>query len=260
MPTQTGTMTQTADPWLTVFKPNPKASMRLFCFPYAGGTALIYRTWAQKVPSHMEVVAIQLPGRATRLHEPLVTKLTDLVEPLARAIEPFVDEPFGFFGHSMGALIAFEVARFFQREGRPLPLHLFVSGRTSPQLNRENRRLYNLPKHELLEELQQLEGTPPEVLDNPELMELMLPLLRADFSICDTYEYTEGAPLDCPISAFGGLQDHDIPRRNLEAWREHTSATFTLRMFPGHHFFLHSNETLLLNLLATQLDLDRRKM
>jgi medium-chain acyl-[acyl-carrier-protein] hydrolase len=91
-------------------------------------------------------------------------------------------------------------------------------------------------------------------------MELMLPLLRADFSICDTYEYKEGAPLACPISAFGGLQDHDIPRRNLEAWREHTSATFTLRMFPGNHFFLHSNETLLLNLLATQLDLDRRRM
>lgn len=260
MPTQTGTMTQTANPWLSVFKPNPRASMRLFCFPYAGGTALIYRRWAQQVPSHMEVIAIQLPGRATRMHDPLVTKLTDLIEPLARAIEPFVNEPFAFFGHSMGALIAFEVARFFQREGWPLPLHMFVSGRSAPQLNREHAPLYNLPKNELLEEVQQLEGTPPEVLDNPELMELMLPILRADFSICDTYEYTEGAPLACPITALGGLQDHDISRRDVEAWREQTSDTFTLRMFAGNHFFIHSNETLLLNLLATQLDPDRRKM
>lgn len=228
--------------------------MRLFCFPYAGGTALVYRTWAQKLPANMEVVAIQLPGRATRMHEPLVTKLSDLVEPLARAIAPFIDEPFAFFGHSMGSLIAFELARFFRREGRPLPLHMFVSGRSAPQLNSEHPPLYDLPKSELLEEVQQLEGTPREVLEHPELMELMLPILRADFSICGTYEYTEEAPLACPFTVFGGLEDHEISRRQLEAWREQTSATFTLRMFPGNHFFIHTNETLLLNLVATQLD------
>jgi medium-chain acyl-[acyl-carrier-protein] hydrolase len=255
MPGQFGTMTRTANPWLYYFKPNPKASVRLFCFHYAGGSALTYRTWAQKLPATVEVVAIQLPGRATRMHEPAITKLTDVVEPIAEALAPLLNEPFAFFGHSMGALISFEVARFLRRQGRALPWHMFVSGRSAPQLNREHEPLYNLPKDQLLAELKELEGTPREVLEHPELMELMLPMLRADFSICDTYEYTEEAPLACPITAFGGLQDADISRRQVEAWREQTSATFTLRMVPGNHFFIHANETLLLNLLATQLGL-----
>jgi medium-chain acyl-[acyl-carrier-protein] hydrolase len=253
MPTQSGTMTKTANPWLYYFKPNPKASVRLFCFHYAGGSALIYRPWAQKLPANVEVVAIQLPGRATRMHEPLVTKLTDVVAPIAEALAPLLNQPFALFGHSMGALIAFEVARFLRRQGRALPAHLFVSGRSAPQLNREHAPLHNLPKDELMAELQELDGTPREVLEHPELMELVLPMLRADFSICDTYEYTVEPPLGCPITAFGGLQDFDVTRRRIEMWREQTTATFTMRMFPGNHFFIHSNETLLLNLLATQL-------
>ena len=255
MPTRSGTMTQPANPWLYYFKPNPKASVRLFCYPYAGGTALVFRTWAQKIPANVEVVAIQLPGRATRMQEPPISKLTDLVEPIASALAPFLDKPFAFFGHSMGALIAFEVARFFRRQGRALPRHLFVSARSAPQLFSDHAPLYNLPKDKLLAELQQLEGTPREVLEHPELMDLMLPTLRSDFSVCDTYEYKQEAPLACPITALGGLQDSDVSRQKVEAWREQTSATFTLRMVPGNHFFLHSNETLLLNLLATQLGL-----
>lgn len=255
MPTRSGTMTQPANPWLYYFEPHPKANVRLFCFPYAGGTPLVYRTWAQQLPSSVEVVAIQLPGRATRMREAPISKLTDLVGPIASALAPYLDKPYAFFGHSMGALISFEVARLFRRQGRELPRHLFVSGRSAPQLDSERRPLYNLPTDELLAELQQLEGTPREVLEHPELMDLMLPTLRADFSICDTYEYTEEAPLPCPITAFGGLQDSNISRRKVEAWREQTSAAFTLRMFPGNHFFIHSHETLLLNLLAVQLGL-----
>lgn len=255
MPTQSGAMTQPANPWLYYFQPNRKASVRLICFPYAGGSALVYRTWAQKLPANVEVVAIQLPGRATRMQEPPISKLTDLVEPIASALAPILDKPFAFFGHSMGALIAFEVARFFRRQERALPRHMFVSGRQAPQLKSEHAPLYNLPKEELLAELQNLEGTPREVLDHPELMELMLPILRSDFSICDTYEYKEEAPLACPITAFGGLQDSDVSRQRIEQWREQTTATFTLRMFQGNHFFLHSSETLLVNLLATQLGL-----
>ena len=255
MTPRSGTMTQPANPWLYHFEPNPKASVRLFCFPYAGGTALVYRTWAQRLPPSVEVTAIQLPGRASRMQEPLMSRLSDVVAPIASALAPFLDKPFAFFGHSMGALTSFEVARFFRRQGRELPRHMFVSGRPAPQLNSERRTLYNLPTDELITELQQLEGTPREVLEHPELMDLMLPTLRADFSVCDTYEYTEEAPLASPITAFGGLQDSDISRRKLEAWREQTSAAFTVRMFPGNHFFIHSHETLLLNLLAAQLGL-----
>lgn len=229
--------------------------MRLFCFPYAGGNAMVYRTWAQKLPANVEVVGVQLPGRGSRTHEPPLSRLSDLVELLGSALAGSLNEPFAFFGHSMGALVAFELARLLRREGHARPCHMFISGRSAPQLSPTHRPLYNLPTNELMQELKQLEGTPREVLEHPELMALMLPVLRADFSICDTYEYTEAAPLECPISAFGGFQDFDVPRENLEAWREQTSSSFTLRMLPGNHFFLHSNETLLLNLLAIQLRL-----
>jgi medium-chain acyl-[acyl-carrier-protein] hydrolase len=238
--------------WLCYFKHNPKASLRLFCFPYAGANATVYRSWAEKLPASVEVVAIQLPGRGKRRREPPLTSLSKLVELLGSVP---LKEPFAFFGHSMGALVAFELARLLRREGRALPLHLFVSGRSAPQLNSCHRPLHNLPTSELMQELHQLDGTPTEVLEHPELMEMMLPILRADFSICDTYEYREEEPLACPISAFGGFQDVDVPRQNLEAWSEQTSNSFTLRMLPGKHFFIHSNETLFLNMLAIQLRL-----
>jgi medium-chain acyl-[acyl-carrier-protein] hydrolase len=245
--------TATSNRWLCYFKRNPKAGLRLFCFPYAGGNAMVYRSWSQKLPPNIEVVAIQLPGHGSRTQEPPLSSLPELVELLGSALAGSLNEPFAFFGHSMGALVAFELARLLRREGRALPMQMLVSGRTAPQLKDCHAPLYNRPKSELLQELRQLEGTPREVLEHPELMEYMLPILRADFSICDTYEYTEAAPLECPISVFGGLQDTDVPRQNLEGWREQTSSTFSLRMLPGNHFFLHSNETLLLNLLAIQL-------
>lgn len=241
--------------WLCYFKQNPKASLRLFCFPYAGANATVYRTWAEKLPDNVEVVAIQLPGRGKRRDEQPLSNLSKLVELLGSALAGSLKKPFAFFGHSMGALVAFELARLLRREGRALPLHMFVSSRSAPQLNSCHRPLHNLPTSELMQELHQLDGTPREVLEHPELMEMMLPILRADFSICDTYEYSEAAPLACPISAFGGFEDLDVPRQNLEAWREQTSSSFTLRMLRGNHFFLHTNETLLLNLLAIQLRL-----
>jgi len=241
--------------WLCYFKRNPKASLRLFCFPYAGGSAMVYRSWAEKLPDNVELVAIQLPGRGSRRKEQPLSKLSELVELLGLALAGSLNKRFAFFGHSMGALVAFELARLLRREGRALPIHMFISGRSAPQLNRCHAPLYNLPASELLKEITELDGTPRELLEHPELMELMLPLLRADFSICDTYEYTDAEPLACPISAFGGFQDTGVPRENLEAWREQTSSSFTLRMLTGNHFFLHTNETLLLDLLTIQLRL-----
>jgi medium-chain acyl-[acyl-carrier-protein] hydrolase len=250
MTTQSG---PAAGGWLQSFSPNTKAGVRLFCFPYAGGNAAVYRGWSRKLPAGVELLAVQLPGRAGRMHEPPVSELPRLVDTMAPSLAPHCEGAFAFFGHSMGAMIAFELARRLRREGRALPLHVFVSGRSAPQLNRSHKLIHNLPEPELIEELKHLNGTPREVLEHPELMELMLPILRADFSVCDTYEYREEPPLDCPITAFGGLQDSGVPRANLEAWREQTSAAFMLRMLPGDHFFLHSNESLLLRLLASEL-------
>lgn len=239
--------------WIGCPKPNPLAQMRLFCFPYAGGTATIYRAWPDLLLGSVEVCVIHLPGRAGRLQEQPFTRLLSLVEDLAPYIRPFLDKPFAFFGHSMGALISFELARVLRRERAPAPAQLFLSGRSAAHLPDVDPRTFDLPEQEFIEELRRLNGTPKEALEHPELMLLMIPLLRADFSVCQTYEYEKGPPLDTPITIFGGLQDYEVPREHLEAWREHTSSTFKLRMLPGDHFFLNSQQPLLLKTLSQEL-------
>lgn len=243
----------TSNPWLVIQRPNPRATLRLFCFPYAGGSALVYRTWADSLPPHIETCALQLPGRGSRMREPPLLDLMELVEVLAPVLEPYFDKPFAFFGHSMGATISFEMVRLLARQGKTLPQHLFVSGRRAPQFPETDRPTYNLPEPEFIEELRRLNGTPRELLENPELMQLMLPLLRADFTLCQTYTLGEAQPLACPITAYGGLQDTCVTREHLEGWRPHTDATFALRMLPGDHFFLHAAQPALLRSLASEL-------
>jgi medium-chain acyl-[acyl-carrier-protein] hydrolase len=165
----------------------------------------------------------------------------------------YSDKPFAFFGHSMGALIAFELARRLRREGRPPPLHLFVSGRgTLRGLKGELHRAL-LSDSELLEELRRFDGVPAEVLGNEELMRIMMPSIRADFTACERYVYTAEPPLDCPLSAFGGLQDQEVSREQLEAWRDETTAAFSCKIFPGGHFFLDTDQPMILRAVAQEL-------
>lgn len=240
-------------PWLVCPKPNPRASLRLFCFPYAGGTASIYHQWQSSLPPSVEVCPVQFPGRGKRMGETPFTDVFPLVEATAIALQPFLDKPFAFFGHSMGGLISFELARHLRRERAPMPAHLFVSGRRAPQFPSGDAPTHDLPEAEFVEAVQKLEGTPAEVLQHPELRHLMLPLLRADFSVCETYRYTDEPPLDCPISVFGGLQDRDVQRQHLEPWGEQTTRPATIRMLPGDHFFINAQQPLLLRVLAQQL-------
>jgi medium-chain acyl-[acyl-carrier-protein] hydrolase len=175
-----------------------------------------------------------------------------LVEALAAAL-PLAGVPFAFFGHSMGALIAFELARELARRGRPGPLHLFVSGRRAPQVPDREEPLHRLPDPEFVVRLRELNGTPEEVLANGELMQLLLPLLRADFAVHETYEYRPGEPLAVPISALGGIADPEVRRDDLEAWRPETRGAFRLRMLPGDHFFLLSARRLVTEAVARDL-------
>jgi medium-chain acyl-[acyl-carrier-protein] hydrolase len=240
--------------WINCQKPNPAADMRLFCFPYAGGGAGVFREWPKQLPATVEVCAVKLPGRGTRLHEPAYTSLPPLVEAIAEGLAPHLrDKPFAFFGHSMGALVGFELARLLRGRGEPSPAHLFVSGSRAPHLPTPRPHIYALPEAELIEELRRLGGTPREVLEHPELMQLMLPIIRADFSVCQTYAHREGPPLDCPVTAFGGLQDEDIEREHVAAWRRQTTSTFSARMLPGDHFFLHTAQPQLLTAVAGEL-------
>jgi len=208
---------------------------------------MTYRTWSERLPREVEVCPLQLPGRGSRLHEAPFTSMTALVEAMSQAILPHLNKPFALFGHSMGAAIGFELARRLRREGggRTQPVKLFVSGRRAPQIPYPPILTYDLPEQDFLEELRRLNGTPLEVLKNPELMELMLPTLRADFSVIQTYTYTAEPPLDCPISVYGGLQDYEVGIEQLEAWREQTTASFSLQMLPGDHFFVNTSPPLL---------------
>lgn len=226
-----------ADPWIFCPVRRPQARLRLFCFPFAGGGASFYRTWASELPPTIELSAVQLPGREARIREAAFTGLPALIAELAGRLQPSMDRPFAFFGHSMGALISFELARELRRQRRRGPAQLFVSGRRAPQCPPAEIR-YNLPDQEFVAAMSSFNGTPKEILAEPELLELFMPILRADFSIIDTYVYTSEPPLDCPISAFGGTEDTEAPQAMIEQWREQTTRLFTLTMFPGDHFYL----------------------
>lgn len=181
------------------------------------------------------------------------TQLEPLVQHLASPLLPYLDKPFAFFGHSMGGLVSFELTRLLRREYGVSPVHLFVSGHRAPQVPDPDLPIHALPESEFLEELRRFNGTPEAVLKNAELMQLLLPTLRADFAVIETYAYTPETPLECPITAYGGLQDREVSCNELEAWREQTNASFVLQMFPGDHFFLHSSGSLLLQALHQKL-------
>lgn len=214
------------------------AEIRLFCFPYAGAGAAAFRTWQRWFPPEIEIRGIDLPGRASRWAEPPLNAMAALVAVLAGDLAPLLDVPFAFFGHSMGALVAFELARHLRRRGRPLPFHLIVSAARAPQIPDPEPPLSMLPDGALLAHLIRLNGFPAEILRNPEFLKLMLPVFRADITLCDAYRPAADAPLECPISAFGGLQDNRVPGAHLAAWKAHTQAAFRLRFFPGDHFYL----------------------
>jgi medium-chain acyl-[acyl-carrier-protein] hydrolase len=239
--------------WLVFRQPNAKARLRLFCFPYAGGGASIFRTWPDGLPADVEVCPVEFPGRGTRLMETPFAQLAPLIQVLAQALVPLLDMPFAFYGHSLGALVAFELARHLRRPSGVQPVRLFVSANRAPQFHLQDQPIHTLPEEEFLVELRRLNGIPTKVLEEPELMQIMLPILRADLAVYETYVYSAEPPLDCPISAFGGLQDHRVSRRDLEAWRDQTSVSFSLRMFPGDHFFWHTTQLLFLHVLSQDL-------
>lgn len=241
------------DPWVTYIKPRTDPKIRLFCFPYAGGGASIFYSWPNFLPPEIEVCGIQLPGRESRIREPLMTQLMPIVEQIGRALMHHLDRPFAFFGHSMGALLGFEVARYLSKQQAPCPVHLFFSAHTAPHVLQRTSSIYELPEKDFLKALYTIGGTPKEVLDNKELMDIMLPILRADFTICETYTYIEDEPLNSSVTVFGGIGDKMVSYEDLVAWRKQTSGNFNIHMLPGNHFFLCSSQTMLLSLLQFNL-------
>lgn len=242
-----------AQPWITFRKPRPNPRLRLFCFPYAGGGASAYRTWQESLPAEIEICAVQPPGRENRLSEERFLRVGPLADAICEAIEPLLDLPCAIFGHSLGSVVGYETALRLRDRGRAVPVQLLVSARRAPNVPPDDEPTYNLPQAEFRAKLEELEGTPQAVLDHPELMELMEPLLRADFELNDTYSPPEGPPLEIPVTAFGGLEDADVSRENLDAWRDVSRGRFRLRMFAGGHFFLHEHQQTLIAAIAQEL-------
>ncbi len=239
------------DRWVRRPKPNAQARLRLFCFPYAGGAASVFRGWPEHLAPDIELFPIQLPGRENRIGEPLFRRLDLLVTRLTEVLLPFMDRPFAFYGHSMGTLIAFELARELRRRQCSGPICLLVSGRCAPHIPDPELPLHRLADDEFREGLRCYNGTHEAVLNNSELMELFVPLLRADFELCETYEYKDEAPLECPISAFAGI---DEPCRDmLGEWRKQTVSDFDSELFSGDHFFLNTGRAKFVSVLSERL-------
>lgn len=238
---------------LIVFKSNSKAVLKLLCFPYAGASASVFGSWHRSLPESIEVCAIQLPGRQSRISEPPFTRMSSLIPELGEVVKPHLDKSFAFFGHSMGAILGFELTRWLRRKRLALPKHIFVSGRRAPHVPHTGPQIHAMKNQEFIAEIARLNGTPSSVLLDPILLELVLPALRADVELCEKYEYKSEAQLPIPITAFYGTEDAEETADVVKEWAAQTNAKFSLYAVEGDHFFMHSAEEKLLELVRIQI-------
>lgn len=236
---------------LRIIRQTPTSRIRLFCFSYAGSGPSIFNDWKQVLPSDVDLVGVVYPGREDRSQDPLNTNLRSIASEIARDMQAFLDKPFAFFGHSMGAYVCFEVAEMLAATGAQ-PEHLFLSGAGAPHTPEPNR-IHDLPSAQLLTRVVRMNGFPAEVLRCPELVKWALPILRADFTACENYRYFPVSPTPCPMSVFGGSNDARVTTDRLHAWKQLSGVSFSLRMFEGDHFFLREHKEALLRCLTRDL-------
>jgi medium-chain acyl-[acyl-carrier-protein] hydrolase len=232
--------------WFVIPKPNINAELKLICFPYAGGSASTFLPWAKMLPSNVELIIIQAPGRGVRMGERAYSDMEALIKDLIEFTPNILNKPYILFGHSLGSRIAFELVNQLKILNCALPEHFIASGSRGPQDKSKKAPIYNLPRDEFIEELKILNGTPHAILENRELMELFLPLLKADFEVADKYCYTGEVRFDCPVSVLGGEDDVDISLANLNGWGCFFTTKADVHMLPGNHFFIDSHPELVI--------------
>lgn len=239
--------------WLSFPPSHGSARGVALCFPFAGGGASFYRAWAPLVPPSIVLWPVQLPGREERFFETPYDSMRPLVDAAASELQPLLPERYVLFGHSMGALVAYELAHALRGRGARPPLHLFVSGAPAPHRAAESERIYDLPEDEFVPALTRYGGLPEDVLRSSELMALLIPRLRADLAVTGTYIHTERPPLPYPITAFGGDADPTVSVSAVEAWREHTTDRCDVEILPGGHFFLTGHLSRIIERVAAAL-------
>ncbi len=231
------------------------SKVKLFCFPYAGGAASAYSQWRQFLNPGIELRAIELAARGRRMREPNYIKLDDAVDDVFNIIKPeLFQSPYALFGHSMGSMIAFELVYKIRRSFLPAPVHIFFSGRCAPFVPRDKkRRLHHLSDKDFKEQLLEMGGTPKDLFDHPELLEVFLPLLKGDFTLTETYTHPQkDSPIDCNITVLSGKQDEDTTEE-VEAWRPHTSGNCDIHYFEGGHFFIHEETKRVLDIVNNKI-------
>jgi medium-chain acyl-[acyl-carrier-protein] hydrolase len=246
-----------SDPWVET-RASGAESVRLFTFPFAGGSAQIYRGWDCDLPASIGLYAVQLPGRGSRVAEPAFTSMEALMPVLAKALARYLDRPFAFFGHSLGAIIAYEAARQLRSQRGESAVHLFVSARRAPSMRSRREPTHLLDDEAFIARLRELNGTPVEVLREPELMALLLPMLRADFHLSESYVSLPGPRLACPLTVLGGRFDPEANEDELQGWQTVCDQTFELLLFPGDHYYLRPLRRELLLEVAQRLMSPRR--
>ena len=229
--------------WLARPAPRPDAGLRLFCVPHAGGGTAAYAALARILPEWIELAVVRLPGRETRLREEPYGDIASLVGDLAVALRGQLDRPYAVFGHSLGALIGFELLHRLREAGAPDPVRLFASGRRAPQLPEVDPPISHLADDGFIAELQRrYDAIPAAVLAEPDLLAMLLPTLRADYRLVERYAYEARPELPCSLTVFGGASDPRVTAGELRAWHVHAPSSFRLRILPGGHFYLQGEE------------------
>jgi surfactin synthase thioesterase subunit len=240
------------NPWLQCSHRSPDGRVRLLYFPHAGGSASFCFPISRILSPSIEVLALQYPGRQNRRSEPCMQNISQFVDAIMVALEEVDDRPLAFFGHSMGAILAFEVASHFQRCGRTMPVRLFASGRRAPSTTRYEN-VHQSDEDGLIAELRRLAGTDKRVLAEEELIRMILPPMRADYKAIETYEWMPGPPIDCPITVLVGNNDPKTTVDEARAWKKHTTRDFTMHVYPGGHFYLGGDGSGVANVIREYL-------
>lgn len=241
------------DKWLSYRRELSRVKVRLFCFPFGGGGASTFIPWLDRMPSGVEVCPVQAPGRENRLREAPITRMSAMIELLIEALTPFIDCPFALFGHSIGALTMFELARQLRRQGLQSPCWLFASGHPAPDLPRRRPAISHLARPEFTAALREDFDLDPALLDSKDIMDMIFPALRADYELVETYVHQAESPFSCPLSVFGGSRDPETTEDELMAWSNHTTGSFRTQVLEGKHMFIQTSREALIGEISRDL-------